>query len=66
MKDSSFNKSSSDEKKEEVDSDKRHKEKQEETDIYKPRLFVFQLELGDYLYTIREIGSFSVKKHECL
>lgn len=63
-KDSSFNKSSSNKKKNKMASDKRNKGKQEEKGKYKPGLSVFHLRLGDYLCAMRGTGFFLTKTYK--
>ena len=64
MRESSSDESSSNGEKEEVDSDKGHEERQEETGICKPGLSVFHPGSGDYLCAVRGSDSFSTKKRK--
>ena len=64
VRDSSSDESSSDGEEEEVDSDKGHEERQEETGICKPGLSVFHPGSGDYLRAVRRSGSLSTGKRE--
>ena len=64
MRDSSFDKSSSNGEEKEVDSDKGHEERQEKTGICKPGLSVFHPRSGDYLCVVRESGFLSTGKRE--
>ena len=60
----SSDESSSDGEEEEVDSDKGHEERQEETGTYKPGLSVFHSGSGDYLRAMRGTGSLSAEKRK--
>ena len=64
VRDSSSDESSSDGEEEEVDSDKGHEERQEETGICKPGLSVFHSGSGDYLCTMRGTGSLSTEERK--
>lgn len=48
-----------------MDNNKKHQEKQERIDKYKPKLSFFNLELEDYLYVMRRTGFFLTKKRKC-
>ena len=64
VRDSSFDESGSNGAEEEVDSDKGHEERQEETGTCKPGLSIFQSGSGDYLRAVSGAGSLSTQKRE--
>lgn len=64
FRDSSFDKSSSNEEEEEVDNDKGYKEKQKEIGKYKPRLSIFYSRSGDYFCIMRGTSFLLTKKYK--
>lgn len=65
VKNSTSDKFNFNKKEEEIDSNKRYKEKQEQTDIYKSRLSIFHSGLRNYLCIVRRTSFFSIKKCKC-